>query len=109
MQFNLRFAFVKNAFYHERKCGMLRTRMENEPTAKGAKKFDKNFEAKLNFMDSLAFEIAIPREIAFADVPEGVSFVRDKNNYIEFGAGGRNWPIYIVHAVTSVSLSVLAN
>jgi|SRR5437667_11441966 len=59
--------------------------------------------------NTLAVEIAIPLEIEFADMPEGVSIVRSKNNYIEFAAGGRNWPIYIVSVVATVSLNMLSN
>lgn len=55
------------------------------------------------------FEIAIPQEIAFRDPPPGVSIVRSENNYIEFHVTGRNWPVYIVSAVSSVGLGMLSN
>lgn len=83
--------------------------MENEPTAKSTKKFYKDLEATLNFQGTVAFEIAIPVEIDFADVPQGVSIVRSKNNYIEFDAAGRDWPIYVISVVATVSLNVLSN
>jgi hypothetical protein len=54
-------------------------------------------------------EIAIPIEIAFADAPDGVSIVRSENNYIEFAETGRNWPVYVITAVSTLSLGVLSN
>jgi hypothetical protein len=54
-------------------------------------------------------EIAIPDEIAFPDLPQGISITRSANNYFEFAATGRNWPIYIVSGVTSIGLGVLSN
>ena len=83
--------------------------MENEPPAKSTKKFYKDFEATLNFKSTLAFEIAVPVEIEFAGVPQGVSIARSKNNYIEFAAGGRNWPIYVLQVVAGVGVGVLSN
>lgn len=54
------------------------------------------------------FEIAVPSEIAFHEAPHGVTITRSSNNYIEFAAGGRNWPIYVISAISSVSLGVLS-
>jgi hypothetical protein len=56
-------------------------------------------------MVTLAFEIAIPVEIEFADVPQGVSIIRSKKNYQEFAERGRNWPIYIIGVVASVGVN----
>ena len=55
------------------------------------------------------FSLAIPSEITFLNVPNGISIERSDSNYIEFSDTGRNWPVYIITITSTVALNVLSS
>jgi hypothetical protein len=53
-------------------------------------------------------QIAIPIELDLSALPNGIEVTRSSLNLIEFSASGRNWPIYVITAATTVSLNLFS-